>query len=129
MSSSEGAAMSNISSVRLNGSLNGTSNSGVLPVYRTAGGSGSWVIDFSGTFSTTALAPPADLSNLLSGAITWNILTDVDRNGAFEIGPVVTSSGLVAPVSFSNTTTGAGINFTFEEKLSDIRSSLLNAAA
>ena len=121
-------------------SLNQSSGTpGWMPVFKPDAG---WVVDFSGTMSLTG-ASSADVSaslySALNSGLTWNILTDADRNGASEFGPLITQSSLAASsgnVQFSplTTTTGsfasvnASVNFTVEEKLGDIRSALLTSA-
>ena len=103
----------NLSSISLN-PLGSNYNSGGLPVYKPGTG---WVIDFSGSMNFSGGSTnvdPSALFSALNGALTWNILTDVDRNGASEFGPVITPSLLAASsnnVTLSGATT-ATVNFT-----------------
>ena len=117
-------------------SLNQSSGTpGWMPVFKPDAG---WVVDFSGTMSLTGASSvdvSASLYSALNSGLTWNILTDADRNGASEFGPLIgqsllaVSGGNVQFSSLASTTgTPATVNFTVEEKLGDIRSALLTSA-
>ena len=114
-----------LTSISLNPST--TAAAGWMPVFKPDAG---WVVDFSGTMSLTGASSvdvSASLYSALNSGLTWNILTDADRNGASEFGPLIGQSLLAVSggnVQFSplTTTTGsfasvnASVNFTVEEK-------------